>query len=585
MAKTADRVEQRLRYERQWAALKLERSRFDFDWRDLADHFDPSTIRLYLTDRNQNRPRSRMTRIMDNTATFAVETLQSGLHAGLTSPARPWFVLTTPNPALTKRKAVQQWLFDATERLLSVFALSNLYTELPILYGAMGIFGTAAMSALEDEETLVRFFSYPIGSYVLDVDSKRRVNTFMREYRMTVAMLVEEFGGEGGQRLAPGADPVWTNFSPRIKTLWSRGQYQTPVDVYWAVVPNREPDDAALGVRAFPWISVHYERDQNYSMGMEGGEGSILREAGFSEFPILAPRWFVNSEDTYATKCPGITALGDVRQLQLMTKRESQAIEKQMNPSLIAPTSLRTQQVSFLPGGVTYADVREGQQGIKPIYEVRPDLAAFEQVLSNVRNRIDQAFYVDIFRMLSALDEQRGAQPPTAREIDERHEEKMLMLGPVVTRTKDDLIQPLIMRTLGIMARRGFLPPKPPELKGVDLIAEPISVLAQAQRLTKIPPLDSLVQRVGGMLSVAPQAADKINWNAVVEEYANVFGVNPALILSDEEAAALTQAKQQAAAQQAAAERIAKIGAGAKALAQAPMNNDSALGQLMETVQ
>ena len=41
----------------------------------------------------------------------------------------------------------------------------------------------------------------------------------------------------------------------------------------------------------------------------------------------------------------------------------------------------------------------------------------------------------------------------TAREIEERHEEKLLMLGPVLERLNDELLRPLIDRTFNIMVR------------------------------------------------------------------------------------------------------------------------------------
>jgi len=43
---------------------------------------------------------------------------------------------------------------------------------------------------------------------------------------------------------------------------------------------------------------------------------------------------------------------------------------------------------------------------------------------------IRQAFYADLFLMMAESDRREI----TAREIDERHEEKMLMLGPVLER-------------------------------------------------------------------------------------------------------------------------------------------------------
>jgi len=85
-------------------------------------------------------------------------------------------------------------------------------------------------------------------------------------------------------------------------------------------------------------------------------------------------------------------------------------------------------KASILPGDITYQDVREGQQGFKPVYQVDPRINELEQKQAQVRQRIQRAFYEDLFLMLA--NDYRNDRP-TAREIDERHEEKLLALGPV----------------------------------------------------------------------------------------------------------------------------------------------------------
>jgi hypothetical protein len=53
----------------------------------------------------------------------------------------------------------------------------------------------------------------------------------------------------------------------------------------------------------------------------------------------------------------------------------------------------------------------------------------------------------------------------TAREVAERHEEKLLQLGPVMERLQDELLDPLIRRAFGILWRGGYLP-EPPKSSG-----------------------------------------------------------------------------------------------------------------------
>jgi len=79
--------------------------------------------------------------------------------------------------------------------------------------------------------------------------------------------------------------------------------------------------------------------------------------------------------------------------------------------------------------------------------------------INDVRQRIQSAFYADLFLMVS-----QQSQNMTATEVAERHEEKMLMLGPVLERLQNELIDPLIEITFSAMVNAGVLPPPPPPL-------------------------------------------------------------------------------------------------------------------------
>src|SRR6266850_1681778 len=152
-------------YERIRSQLYLERTSFESHWRELGDYILPRRTRFFITDKNRGERRSQ--KIIDSTATFAARTLRSGMHAGLTSPARPWMKLTVPDPDLAEFGTVKEWLHTVTQRMLTLFAKSNLYNVLPMVYGDMGVFAIGAMAVLDDTRDLFRCYSYPVGSYWL----------------------------------------------------------------------------------------------------------------------------------------------------------------------------------------------------------------------------------------------------------------------------------------------------------------------------------------------------------------------------------------------------------------------------------
>ena len=89
----------------------------------------------------------------------------------------------------------------------------------------------------------------------------------------------------------------------------------------------------------------------------------------------------------------------------------------------------------------------------------------------------------------------------TATEIAERHEEKMLMLGPVLERLNAEMNDRLIAMTFDRMVQVGMLPPVPQELQGIDLNVEFVSILAQAQRAVATNAVDRFTQNLGMLVA------------------------------------------------------------------------------------
>jgi Bacteriophage head to tail connecting protein len=541
-----------------YESMRSTRSSFDAHWRELSDFLRPRRSRFFSSDRNRGDKRNQ--NIIDSSASFAFRTLQSGLHAGLTSPARPWFNLSVSDPDLAKYKPVKEWLYETTKRMRVIFSQSNLYQALPTIYGDEGGFGTAAMAVVDDSEEMFRCHPWPIGSYVLGCDNRQIVSSAGREYELTVEQVVKEFGAPGGLPLRRGQLIDWTTISTYTRNQWDRGLYDSPVTITWVIAPNPDADETRIEAKYRPWSSCHFEQAAD---AQGAGEQKILRESGFDHFPILAPRWETTGEDTYGTDCPGMMALGDVKQLQSMHRTKGKLVVKAADPAMKGPSTLRNQKVSLVPGDMTYVDVREGNQGLSPIHEVR--LEGYQHLVndvSEVQYRIRRAFFEDLFLMLAASDAQRGAQPLTAREVDERHEEKLLAVGPVLERNEDELHKPLIDIVYAKMVLAKLVPPIPPELDQVKLAVEYTSILAQAQKLVGVVGQDRLLQTVITLASVAPRVLAKLDLNRTVDSYQDILGVDPTIIRSNEDADALLAAEDQAnrAATLAA---VAKDGAGA----------------------
>lgn len=574
-ALTAGPVGERGRIELQRQALLNDRKGggFDAHWQDIADVTMPRRVRFTTTDRNKGSKTNQL--ILDSTGRFAARTLGSGLHAGLTSPARPWMKLTTPDPELAQFAPVKEWLHTVTTRMLTVFGQSNLYNALPITYLDMGLFGTGAMAQVTDERDLFRFYSFPVGSYGLSLNARGTIGAFYREFERTVRQVVQEF-------LVVGTGIDWTRGSSRLKNLWDKGQYEEAVTLGWYVAPNENRRTQALNAFARkPFVSYHFEIDSE-TIEQQKAEDLFLRKSGFDTFPIHAPRWDVTSDDCYGTDSPGMSVLGDIRQLQGMARKKGQLLAKAVDPPLTGPSALRSQKVSLVAGDITYQDVRDANAGLRPIHE--PRLEGYQhltQDIEMVKQSVRRGFYEDLFLMLANSDPSRGMQPMTAREVDERHEEKLLALGPVLERTNDELLDPLIDRTFSMMQGAGLIPEPPDELQKVQLKVEYVSIMAQAQKLVGVVGQDRFIASTLPLAEAFPEIKHKIKPFVIVNDYAEMLGVNPNQLRTDEEAEALMQQEQEQAAAMQQAEMMKNAGAGMGAAGQNPIAQNSPLDQVL----
>lgn len=543
--------------QKQMSQLTNDRSSFESHWRELSEFINPRGSRFLVTD--VNRDDRRNSKIVDPNATLANRTLSSGMMSGITSPARPWFKLATPDPDMMDYGPVKIWLEVVQRRMNEVYNKSNLYQSLPLLYSSLGNYSTGAMAVLEDDQDVIRTMMFPIGSYYLANSPRGSVDTSYRKFTMTVRQLVMEFG--------------LNNVSSSVASMWKSGTYETWIEVVHAVYPNIDRDTAKLDSKNKPIKSVYFE--------VGGDNDKLLRESGFDEFPIMAPRWEVNGEDVYGSSCPGMIALGQVKALQLEQKRKSQLIDKATNPPMVGPSSLKTQRVSLIPGAINYIDTMQGQDGLRPAYLVNPNTADLLADIQDTRQVINSAYFVDLFMMLQSINTR--SMPVEA--VIEMKEEKLLMLGPVLERLNDECLNPLIDRTFSIMARKGMLPPPPDILEGMPLRIEYISVMAQAQKSIGLSSLASTVGFIGQLASLGKtEVLDKLDADQAVDAFAEMSGVSPTVIVPQEQVEQIRQERAQQQQQQKAMEMGMAAAQGAKTLSEAQTSDPSVLSALSAAV-
>ena len=548
---------------RRYIKLENDRSSWRSHWTELSDYLAPRRGR-FLMEQQSSRGRKRNNNIIDNTATQAMRTLGAGLMSGMTSPARPWFRFSTPDPDMMDRDDVKVYMSKVETICRAILHKSNFYNTAYTVYTELGCFGTAPLYRQRSFDSVIRFRPFTAGEYVIAENHFGQVDTVGRNFTMTVAQIVGKFVMQQDGKFD------WSGTSRATRNLWDKKNYDELVPVIHLIEPRhlsdrdtQKPDQLNMAYK-----SLYFE---------EGGENdNVLFEGGYTKLPVYVPRWDVLSGDIYG-RSPGMDCLGDIKQLQHQQKRKAQAIDKMVNPPMTAPTSLRGKPSTVLPGGTTYLDPTQGGQGFVPAYTVQPRLNEMMIDIQGVQERIQRGFYADLFAMMINSDRRQI----TAREVSERHEEKLVLLGPVLQRLNVELLDPLLDDVFTFAQDADLLPEPPEELADADLKIEYISLLAQAQQAVGASAIERTVSFAGNMVAVFPDIIDNVDADKALRDYAEIVGVAPDMMVDSASVEEARKARAQEQQQQQAMAQAGQLAQGAKVLSEADTQNPNALTDLL----
>lgn len=494
--------------------MMQERTQFEGTWKQLSDYINPTRGRFEEDKTTDGRRRDYC--LLDPYPMEAAGKCAAGIHSGLTSPSRPWFALSLQDEELANYHTVKMWLEDCQDVLMGIYAKSNIYNMLLQLEAELTQFGTAAALLLEDYNTAVWARTYTCGEYAGNVDARGRVTQFARRFKLSAWQMVEEFGEE--------------LCSEAVRAAYHAQNFRDYFPVTMLIEKNVHYDENALGLGNFPWRSYYFE---------DCATDRFLKVAGYNECPFLMPRWTTVANGIYGTG-PGHNALGNCMQLQKLEQVNMRLLETRANPPMIVPASVG--KVNRLPGKETLVPDNLANL-IRPLYEATGSREEVLQSIQLKQQQIGAAFYNDLFVMLASND----SPQMTAREVAERHEEKLLMLSPVLEQMHNEVLAPLTKRTFEICMRNGIFPPTPAELQGQEgeLKVEFISLLAQAQKSVSTPAMEKTLALAGNLAGIAPDIIDNFDLDATIRAHAQMSGAPEKIMRDEQDVQKLRQQRQE----------------------------------------
>lgn len=522
----------KVQFNKRFEAMRAEGLLWRPAWMEMTKYID-QLRGIYDTMPTKRAQLPDFQTIIDNHANWAANVLASGLMSGMTSPSMPWLKVTIDNLKETQTPEIRQWLDKVEDLIYQVLDNSNIYNSLHHCYKELP-WGTGCFALLDDFEQVARTQSYTIGEYWLGIDNKGRVNSFAREFWMTVGQLVEEFG--------------YDNCSPTVRNHFDFNQPDVWIKVRNLVEPNATRLPMMDDFNNMPIRSIYWDNADHGDV--------FLALRGFKRFPIIAPRWETITTDSIYGKGPGWQALGDIKQLQKTVLDKLLAQEKLHNPPVQKDASIEG-DVWTIPGGVTTSTAMNvPNAGVRAAYQIQnAQLESFKDLINDIKMAINKAFYVDLFQMMSQLS---STTMRTAAEIQERKQEQIMLMGPILYNLKTELLNPLVSGIYSMLADNKLLPPAPKEISGLPIKIEYVSVLAQAEKMVGVSQINNVIGFVASMNQIAPgmaqSAARVLDLDEAVREVAGMIGIpaklvkDPALVAQEDAQAAKQQQMQQMAA-------------------------------------
>lgn len=481
------------KYNKYMGVLEDERSSWDVSNKDISTYILPSRGR-WLQDGNEpNYGGNKHEDVYNEVGIHAIRIPVAGMIHGLSSPVSDWFQFSIGDKDLMKFGPVKKHLGIMADGYKALFQKSNFYTSLYVIYEEEIGFGQAVALIDEDFETLIHFNVLTAGEYVLNADNKKRINTLGRRYFSQLGSMADKFGI---QNLSEGSQSEYkTN-----PFAWKK--------VMHFVEPNKKHDDRMLD--SFAYDSIYFET----------GKDEPLLKSGYHEKPFVSPRFRQTAENVYGYGL-GRDTIGGIKGIQSMEEDSYLAISRGADPPLMGHSSfinmLDTSAGAFNP----VSDAAK-MEGLRSIYEkVDFDHEAVETKIERVEGKVSTGFFNDLFLYLM------NNPNATATEILERKAEKVILLGPVITRQQTELFQPTFERVHGIATRANYFPPPPPELEGHELEIEYISQLAIAQRMSMMDSVYAYIGLAGQLqtLDMNHPVNDNVDVDKVMEESSERLGV------------------------------------------------------------
>jgi hypothetical protein len=487
-------------------------------WREIDRWIDPFGAGGF--DRGQASPMlaREIEDLYDVTAIDGLDRYTAAVY-GITVPrGKRWHGIAFADKDLMKSTNVQRWCAHATDRLFTARYAPDTGFETQAFEDIRqeGKYGTSPMWIGEKLGRGLFYKTLHMSECFIQENYYGRVDTVHRLYCSTLRDVADEHGLE--------------NLSEK-----SQRDFEVPanrrkeIEILHVVRPNNKYEPGYLGVKGKRVESIYIEL----------GEKHMISRKGFHSNPIPVSRHITGPRDEYG-RSPAMKTLATVKGVNTMALTLLDAGNRAVDPPLLHPEDSDITKIVNRPGGATAGGVSEdGKQLIIPL-QTGGELPIGLELIEGERAIIKRSFLEEYFRLLSDPSDRM-----TATQVLEQVQKEGVLIAPFASRRETEKLGPQVERELDIMMRAGRIEPFPDEVleagaKPVAQMTNPLSRMAKADEVTGFTRLVEIGIQAAG--AGAPRALKRINFDKGMALAADVLGVPPDLVYSDEEMAEQDQA-------------------------------------------
>lgn len=359
----------------------------------------------------------------------ACNLLASGHMTYITPVNQLWFSYKPSGPEPDDDEV--KWYRMCTEVARDRLSASNFYTALHECYIDRCLYGTGLLLC-EFEDGQFYFKHIRCGGFSMAENSKGVVDTLVRSFKFSAQQAAEEFGEE--------------NLGPKLKVFLAdeERRYEVLHEFVHVVRPRKVYDLTSMNPLKRRFESVYVCKQDK----------RVVKEEGYYEFPYMATRFLRWGDSPYGV-APGFFAEPDITRSIFLDEMQDVLAEVAAFPRVLQLAE-QVGEVDLRAGGSTVVTREAVAAGLPREWATagRYDVAMDRQ--RSKEERIEQAFHVDMLRVISSVDRQM-----TATEVMAREGEKVLAFSPSYTQMTSDL-RPLCERVFALLFRDGAFP-EPPE--------------------------------------------------------------------------------------------------------------------------